>query len=118
MSAYRTTAYNKQAIAAWAGYHWQRHDTYFKEMHRRGAAINPAVLGGPINTGWFGRHMLNHMALMRLTNLTDSSYNLGSLATQWDPSGEGNAQVFYDWMHIHDRIHDKIDRQLAIVTRG
>jgi hypothetical protein len=118
MSQYRTISYTKQAIAAWAAFHWQRHNTYFKEMHREGAAINPVVLDGAINPDWFGRHMLNHMALMRLTNLTDSSYNLGSLSTPWDPSGQGDEKVFHDWMYLHDRIHSKIDRQLAIVTRG
>jgi hypothetical protein len=118
MSAYRTIDYNKSAIQEWSGRHWLKHDTYFKEMHRRGAAINPVALEGPINADWFGRHMLNHMALMQLTNLSDSSYNLGSLSTPWDPTGEGDEQVFHDWMYLHDRIHSKIDRQLAIVTRG
>lgn len=98
------------SIRQWQMAHDMRHITYAKEMGRRGNAITTPILSGAIDADWRGRHMQNHLALLRIMG-PDQSFALTALEQDWSTKDK-----FYDWHRFHNLIHSKIDALLAIRT--
>lgn len=99
---------DKASIAAWQSAHLFRHAAYVQAMRKAGKNVQGTTLDGPIDSDWFGRHLLNHAALAR-SDTGDVSYAVTILEREWKDEA-----AFYQWHRTHTLMHKKLDRDLGI----
>jgi len=96
----------ERALTDWVAAHDVRHRVYQNELLGQGVAVTGYPLTGKVNADWFGRHILSHLALDPILPVTTTSV---AALEGWD-----DADSFYTWHDLHNRLHIQIDNALNL----
>jgi hypothetical protein len=101
------------ALPPWVDAHAQTHRGYAQTFALAGISYQNGPLTGEIDRDWFGRHMLEHVAIEQALqgqeNAPDSSPDIMLGFGDWS-----RERPFYDWHQIHNDSHARIDQALGI----
>jgi hypothetical protein len=92
---------NVQSILYWLDAHDVRHHTERQALiEKHSISLSAFPMTGPVNSEWFGRHALAHLAYAPFGRPNASVARL-DLEHQWDSPAN-----FYHWHQVHNESHE------------
>ena len=99
-----------EGLEQWQAAHDQQHRTERLALLQQGVYVTGFPLAAKLNSDWFGRHMLMHLAYERYFN-PDNTQTAQQLSGLW-----GNESQFYRWHQIHNQLHQSFGNSLGIIS--
>lgn len=102
---------DKTSIHSWQSYHDIRHRTLRKAASLAGVTIMQNSFGGTLDTSWFRRHLMAHLALEHIQPIGHAMSSNALGIKGWDTE-----QDFYHWHLVHSLIHARLDQLYGTVV--
>jgi hypothetical protein len=99
---------DNQGLQSWLLAHDQRHRVELQAIGFQGVSLPYSSLAEKIDSDWFGRHVLNHLGMIRFA-ADDDTVSSQLLEMEWD-----NPQNFQVWHQMHNDLHSVLDQSLGI----